>query len=444
MAQLVTGIDTAIDDFVTEARAAASFAELRTGSAGVFGDRHRIYAGLQTTLAHLLERWDERLAAFDQAILDYNADPGATDEAKFAALLTAERHLVSSNTTPLPAQPDDFRDDLVTGTKVAFVAERDLLEGLATSEVTIGTLHDALEAERTSIAGFDPEPLDLSAHVAAILALAGDLAGRALSLSAEMTARLEVVQARLDAQVTEADPRRGVDLLTEALRVMFGEDFPVVPDFGVPAGPGAEWRAAWGPGPAPSETILDHQVTTLGRGFPVEDWFTGVARVREKLRSLEAVIRLAEAFGTAEPTLHPLQFPHRADVPWLALEFPETLPSGDPLVIDEDKLLFTGHFAVPFDETARQAGLLIDEWTEVIPQPTEDTGLAFHYDRPNSEPPQTILLALPADHREGWRWEDLVDGIRETVDLARKRADRAGPPRHHGVRPVPAGRRSRR
>ena len=91
-------------------------------------------------------------------------------------------------------------------------------------------------------------------------------------------------------------------------------------------------------------------------------------------------------------------------------------------MIDEDKLLYTAHFAVPFDETARQAGLLVDEWTEVIPRRTEDTGLAFHYDRPNSEPPQTLLLALPADHGEGWRWEDLVDGIRETVDLARKRA----------------------
>lgn len=422
VAQIVTDIDTAIDDFVAQMRAAASFAELRTGTAGVFGDGHRIYAGLQQTLADLVARWDERLAAFDQAILDYNTDPGATDEAKFAALLTAERLLVTSNTSPLPAQPDDFRDDLVVGTKVAFVAERNQLEGLGTSEVTVGTLHNALEAERTSIAGFDPEPLDLSAHLTAILALAEDLAGRALSLAAEMTARLKVVQARLGAQATEADPRRGVALLTEALRVMFGEDFPVVPDFGVPAGPGAEWRTAWGPGPAPSEAILDHQRTTLSRAFPVDDWFTGVARVREKLRSLETVTRLAEAFGTAEPTLHPLQFPHRADVPWLALEFPESLPSGDPLVIDEDKLLFTGHFAVPFDESARQAGLLLDEWTEVIPRRTEDTGLAFHYDRPNSEPPQTILLALPADHGEGWRWEDLVDGIRETVDLARKRA----------------------
>jgi hypothetical protein len=237
-----------------------------------------------------------------------------------------------------------------------------------------------------------------------------------------MTTRLDAVQALLDAHVTEADPRRRVDQVTEALRLLFGEDFPVVPDFGMPAAQGAEWRAAWGPGPAPDRSLLDHQEDTLGRDLPVDDWFTGVARVRERLRSWETVTRLAEAFETTDLDLQPMQFPHRPGLPWLALEFPETLPSGDPLVVDEDKLLYTAHFAVPFDEADRQAGLLVDEWTEVIPRRTEDTGLAFHYDRPNSEPPQTLLLALPADHGEGWRWEDLVDSIRETVDLARKRA----------------------
>jgi hypothetical protein len=286
----------------------------------------------------------------------------------------------------------------------------------------VGGLHDALEAQRVTIAALDPEPLDLSKDVESILALAEDLAGRALSLAAEVTERLTQVQALLDAHATESDPRRRVQQVTAAVRLLFGEDFPVVPEFRIPASVGAEWRAAWGPGPAPDESILDHQRATLGRAFPVDDWFTGVARVREKLRSLETVTRLAEAFGTTARELHPLQFPHRAGVPWLALEFPETLPNGDPLVIDEDKLVHAGLFSSPFDETARQAGLLVDEWTEVIPRRTEDTGLAFHYDRPNSEPPQTLLLALPAQHAGGWRWEDLVDCVRETVDLARKRA----------------------
>jgi hypothetical protein len=66
--------------------------------------------------------------------------------------------------------------------------------------------------------------------------------------------------------------------------------------------------------------------------------------------------------------------------------------------------------------------LLLDEMTETIPSRTEDTGLTFHYDRPNSEPPQSLLLALPAEFTGAWRWDDLVDSVLETMDLARKRA----------------------
>ena len=39
------------------------------------------------------------------------------------------------------------------------------------------------------------------------------------------------------------------------------------------------------------------------------------------------------------------------------------------------------------------AGLLIDEWTERVPAPSETTGVAFHFDEPESRPPQAILLA---------------------------------------------------
>src|SRR5262249_51272173 len=40
----------------------------------------------------------------------------------------------------------------------------------------------------------------------------------------------------------------------------------------------------------------------------------------------------------------------------------------------------------------------------------------------NSEPPQALLLALPPKYTGGWRWQDLVDTVHETFDLAKKRA----------------------
>ena len=66
--------------------------------------------------------------------------------------------------------------------------------------------------------------------------------------------------------------------------------------------------------------------------------------------------------------------------------------------------------------------MLLDEWTEVIPAETETTGITFHFDKPNAEPPQTILLATPTQFSGAWRWEDLVNTLHETLDMARLRA----------------------
>jgi hypothetical protein len=66
--------------------------------------------------------------------------------------------------------------------------------------------------------------------------------------------------------------------------------------------------------------------------------------------------------------------------------------------------------------------MLLDEWSEVIPNREETTGITFHYDRPNSEPPQALLLAFSPALRGAWQWKDLVDTLQETLDEARLRA----------------------
>ena len=102
----------------------------------------------------------------------------------------------------------------------------------------------------------------------------------------------------------------------------------------------------------------------------------------------------------------------------MALEFPRN--ARDKL--ERELLLYTAHYNQDFDKTKPQCGLLLDEWTEVIPADTETTGVAFHFDKPNAEPPQAILLALPAQFTGAWKWGDLVDALQETLDLARSRA----------------------
>jgi hypothetical protein len=420
--QIASEIDQTIEDFVTLMIDLGPFAKLETGTAAIFAHRRRIFADLLATLKALIDRWDGRIAEFDENIAAYDADPGATDDHKFLALQVAERLISTVPTEPLPAEPDDFRDDLASTGRAAFVAQRDSLASLHASAATVSGLHDGIEASRPANAAFDPVEVDISEQAKQILVLAEDMANRAAALIDDITARLASVQTRLDAHDAAAEGKKKIEALTAAAKLLFGEDFRIVPDFALTDALADEWGNAWGLGATADRAILDHLETDLGRRFPVDDWFAGVARVRGKMHALETAGHLIRAFSGVEIPLQPLQFPHRPDTPWLGLDFPQTTPSGEPFRIDEDKLLYTAHYADGFDKTRRQAGLLLDEWTEVIPTRTEDTGLAFHYDRPNSEPPQTLLLALPPRFTGGWRWADLVDTVHETMDLARKRA----------------------
>ena len=74
------------------------------------------------------------------------------------------------------------------------------------------------------------------------------------------------------------------------------------------------------------------------------------------------------------------------------------------------------------DVTGAMIGVVIDELTEMVPSTEEITGVAFQADRPASEPPQAVLLVVPAAVGDGWQWADLQQAILDTMDLAKQRA----------------------
>src|SRR5262249_7995837 len=77
--------------------------------------------------------------------------------------------------------------------------------------------------------------------------------------------------------------------------------------------------------------------------------------------------------------------------------------------------------SVPDDVHGQLGGLLVDEWTELIPSRTETTGVAFHFDPPDSVAPQAILLAVPPVTGQQWTVASLNRVLMETLDLARLR-----------------------
>jgi hypothetical protein len=67
-------------------------------------------------------------------------------------------------------------------------------------------------------------------------------------------------------------------------------------------------------------------------------------------------------------------------------------------------------------------GMVIDEWPEQIPINQVTAGIAINYDQPSSEAPQSIILAVTPQIKNYWLWNDLMDTLNETVDMAKIRA----------------------
>lgn len=408
---ILSGIDTTADQMIALLERASRSAIPQTGWGFIVQRRAAIYRRLLDAIGALVARWSERRDAFDAAIAAYDALPGTTPPAElFDRLIEAERWVAAQPENPLPDTPADMRALLDTK-RAAFVGRLAQFEALLSDTQPLAALVASVQA-LLPVSDFDLDAFPITATEDEIILFAGDLLGLAAGLGADLDARLAEAQAQLDAHDAAAGASEKVGALQAGAKALFGPDFLMIPEFTLGADQGAEWEKAFNA----SGALLDHLTGTLNVDFPVDDWLYGAARVRDKLRHWERVLMLAEGFGSASPQLTPAQFPYQDGDRWLALEFP------DDYALDGDRLLYTAHYAAPFDRSAPQCGLLVDEWTEVIPGTEETTGLTFHYDRPNAEPPQAMLLVTPPQFVGSWQWQDLVDALHETLALARKRA----------------------
>jgi hypothetical protein len=417
----IDNIDTLIDDYSAIADDMSRFGLPGAGFGFAWEWRKRAFSGLATRLEGLVVRWTGRLAEFDQKLVDFpGLAPTMNNEEQIAWLLQAAL-LISTEVIlpPTSGVPQDLIDTFSNTTRPAFNNALTDLSAILPAATDVSGLYRAMEVRSVSIALHDPEIFDLDANRTAIIAFGGTLRSKAQSLLIDIQNRLAAADVLILGDPADTSAKR-VDALTEAIRKLTSADFVVLPEFTFGAEHAAEWQTAFND----RAQLLQYLRNDAGVDFPVDDWLYGVARVREKLHHFESATMFVEALSGGSLALEPVQFPVRADDAWLALRFPDKKPGTDePFKIEEDKLLYTAHFGVPFDATAAlHCGVLVDEWTEVIPRTEETTGIAFHYDRPNSEPPQTLLLALPANFTGSWVWQDLVDSLHETLEMSRKRA----------------------
>jgi hypothetical protein len=423
---VLDGIDTFLTRYARLAVTASGFGLVRSGWGELAQWRRGVFADVLAGVATLATRMAAPLAEANLLLDQYENLPNPTpDEPRFQLLEKAER-ILTTKPGPRTNSPSQMRTR-VRNLRNTFTGEVNGLTQLAGTNET--TLHDLLPvvAQRMPPVEFDPQGLDLTPFQDRIVAFGAELLVRARKLADELAARRVAATTALALYDTAATGPDRVRAGTGALKALLGEDVLSVPEFTPPSTVIQQWRKA--------RTDSDKLVAHLkpARDFPVDDWLAGMARVREKPRLWEHTVLLADALlgpggllGTGvldwpEPELSPVQLPYVQKDHWLGLEFAKDPNLPDQL--DEDRLLFTAHYATNLNSD-RQCGLLLDEWTEVIPAERETTGVAVHYNGPDSEPPQAMLLVVPPVRVAGGQWAvtDLVDAVTETFELAKTRA----------------------
>jgi hypothetical protein len=164
----------------------------------------------------------------------------------------------------------------------------------------------------------------------------------------------------------------------------------------------------------------------------LEEWLQGIGRVRNRMGGVERLKMAAETLDAVGVTnaamgLTPVQLPYLGQKYWVALDMPETFTDTDgnekPLSIDRDYLsLTTMNLPNAHNFTAPQCGLLLDAWTELVPNKTETTGVVAHHNQPNSEPAQCLLLAISPTLTGNWTWDNLLGTLNDTLNRAKTRA----------------------
>jgi hypothetical protein len=415
--EILAHVDDYVHDLIPLLMRTARFVIVQAGWGFAYDFKRRTFSAILDQSAGLVNRWNDKLAEFDAKIAAVAGAP--TDQEKFDLLAQAERAISTVATTPLPATPAVYQTDLVTVKRPAFVAKRDQFAALQDTTRTAVSLLLNDAAALLPVTDFDFVDFSFADRENEIVLFAEDARNVVKTVIAEIDRRLKASQDLFDAHDAAASPVDQVRALEDAAKALLGADFRIFPEFPLSTEQGDELENAFNA--SNSGELLQYLTNppdpaTPPLDFPVDTWLYGVARVREKLRAWEQTIMFAGSFGRPEPDLLPMQLPFTPGERWFALEF----PPGQAL--DKDHLLYTAHFASPFNKAVRQCGLLLEEWSELIPGSSADTGITFHFDRPNCEAPQSMLLVTPTDFRGAWQWNDLVDALNETLDFAKRRA----------------------
>ncbi|MFE5942796.1 hypothetical protein [Streptomyces sp. NPDC056480] len=164
-------------------------------------------------------------------------------------------------------------------------------------------------------------------------------------------------------------------------------------------------------------------------GADVADWVRRFGSVRPTVRTWYETLLLAETRAGRPSRLTASQTP--AGGGWIGGSF-------EPLARPPARRHLVCHTPVAPTGAQRLAGIVCDEWVEVLPgadalaanragidgfpAESELTGVSFHFDRPDAKAPHAVLVAVPPHPVRGWTADGLALVLRDTLELAKMRA----------------------
>jgi hypothetical protein len=203
------------------------------------------------------------------------------------------------------------------------------------------------------------------------------------------------------------DPHARRSQLVERMRTVFGQSFVVLPQFSCNTTAAAELKTA----------LAASTQTQGGDALAANTWFARHARVRDAVARAATCLRNAEVLGTGDRlNLSVAQLPFITTEPWVGL------PPDPGNALPHSKLSLVLQTTTAVDPAQPLSGVMVDEWTEIVPNARETTALTFHLDPPDACAPQSVLVAVPPVPGVDWTTDTLRQVLEETLELAALRA----------------------
>ena len=193
---------------------------------------------------------------------------------------------------------------------------------------------------------------------------------------------------------------RTMDILIERIKKILGIDsFLIVPPLSIQS----EFSKKLKSSPQMNRKVLK--------------WIGKASYVRPRLRFLDEIITHNQIFESANFSFYcdETKFMKSAEI--LTRNNEEVNPVSLILAISTK----TGE-QEKSDTPSNLAGVVADEWTDKFVSKEQDTCVTFHYDGPNTEAPQSLLLAVSPNDEHKWNEHTILKVLLETLELMKLRA----------------------